>query len=285
MKKLLLLSLTFLLAACSPAEEDSKMSSIERETETKTETKAMSDKDRLIDSPRHHEWIEVQNGDRTIYTWVVYPEVSEAATTVMVIHENRGLNDWARSLADQVAEAGYIAVAPDLLSGFSEDFSRTSDFADDDAARTALGQLDAVQVQSDLEAVAAYAKTLEAGNGKLATAGFCWGGAKAFEFAAQSDAADASLVFYGTSPEDETAYANITSPVFGFYGEDDERVNSTISRAVDALSGENQVFETAMYDGAGHAFMRLGEADDASEANSMARDQAWTRMKSILDNL
>jgi carboxymethylenebutenolidase len=236
MKKLMLFSFAFVLAACSTPTE----TPIDRADNTGEVKK----EDRLNDSPRHHEWVEVQNGDRTVYTWVVYPERSDAATSVMVIHENRGLNDWARSLADQVAEAGYIAVAPDLLSGFSEEFTRTSDFADDDAARDALYELSPEQVQSDLEAVAAYAKTLDASNGKLATAGFCWGGAKSFEFAAESDAADASLVFYGTSPEDEAAYDNIETPVYGFYGGDDERVNSTISRAVEGMSGDNKVFET-----------------------------------------
>lgn len=241
--------------------------------------------ERLIDSPRHHEWVEVQNGDRTIYTWVVYPEKSQKAPAVLVIHENRGLNDWARSMADQIAEAGYIAVAPDLLSGFSEEYDRTTDFPTEDAARDALYLLEPAQVTSDLEAVAQYAKSIPASNQKLATAGFCWGGAKSFEFATQSDLADQVMVFYGTSPEDSEGYKNITAPVFGFYAENDERVNATIDGAEQSMSTLEKTFDIEVYEGAGHAFMRSGEDPTADPANIAAREAAWERMKEILSTL
>lgn len=240
---------------------------------------------RLNSSPRHHEWVELQNGDRTVHTWVVYPERSDSAPAVLVIHENRGLNDWARELADQVAEAGYIAVAPDLLSGFSEEFDRTSDFADADAARDALYTLDPAQVQSDLEAAALYAKSIEAGNGKLATMGFCWGGAQSFAFATQSDMADTIMVFYGTSPEDPSVYDNIEAPVYGFYGGADERVNATIDRAETAMSTNEAPFDYQMYKGAGHAFMRLGEDPEGTIENQTARKEAWERVQTILSTL
>lgn len=280
MKKLFLLTSSFFFTACTTPSETIKEAPIEGAT-----TNIQTVSDRLNKSPRHHEWVEVQNGDKTIYNWVSYPERSEKAPVVLIIHENRGLNDWARSLADQVAEAGYIAVAPDLLSNFSEEFDRTSDFADDDAARDALYELDPAQVQSDLKAVANYAKSIEASNGKLATAGFCWGGAKSFEFATQSDQADAIMVFYGTSPEVVENYANIQAPVYGFYGEDDERVNSTIERAKIAMTESTNTFEIEVYDGAGHAFMRLGEATDGTQANINARTAAWEKMKTILSEL
>ncbi|MFU8860959.1 MAG: dienelactone hydrolase family protein [Cyclonatronaceae bacterium] len=89
----------------------------------------------IEESPRHHEWVQVKEGDRTIHSFVVYPEVSENVPAVIVIHENRGLTGWVRSFADQLAEAGYIAIAPDLLSEFDGDHARTSDFATSDAAR------------------------------------------------------------------------------------------------------------------------------------------------------
>ena len=271
MKKIILAFTLCFLSACS--------SSIETTDNTGAK------KDRLNESPRHHEWVEIKNGDKTIYSWVVYPERNDNAPTVLVIHENRGLNDWARSLADQIAEAGYIAVAPDLLSSFSEKFTRTSDFADDDAARDALYTLDPVEVQSDLEAVAAFAKSIEASNGKLATAGFCWGGAKSFEFATKSQAADTVLVFYGTSPENIEAYQNINVPVYGFYGGNDERVNTTIDRAQSAMQSSNLPFEVEIYDGAGHAYMRSGEDPNGEKANIEARNKSWNRMKEILSTL
>src|SRR5438034_11770494 len=74
-------------------------------------------KARLEKSPRHGEWVKVQNGKREVKSFVVYPEVKNKATAVVVIHEIFGLTDWVRGVADQLAEAGYIAIAPDLLSG------------------------------------------------------------------------------------------------------------------------------------------------------------------------
>ncbi len=284
MKKLGLGFVLFLVA-CSPAQQGSVVDPMEGMDHG---SEAMSDgttEDRLNDSPRHHEWVEIQNGERTIHTWVVYPERADKAPVVLVIHENRGLNDWARSLADQVAEAGYIAVAPDLLSGFSEEFDRTSDFADEDAARDALYLLDPEQVQADLQVVAEYAKSITASNGKLATAGFCWGGAQSFQFAIESDAPDAVMVFYGTSPEDAESYAEISAPVFGFYAGNDERVNATINSAQTHMSEEQKQFDVQIYDGAGHAFMRLGEDSSGDPANKAARDAAWERMKEILSDL
>jgi carboxymethylenebutenolidase len=253
--------------------------------ENNNATNKKTESSRLVTSPRHHEWVNVQSGERVVHTWVVYPERSDTAPAVLVIHENRGLNDWARSLADQIAEAGYIALAPDLLSGFSEVYDRTSDFSDEDAARDALYQLDPEQVQSDLQAVASYAKSIEANNGRLATAGFCWGGAQSFQFATNSDAADAVMVFYGTSPEDIDSYTNISTPVFGFYGGNDERVNATIDRAETAMSSTGQTYEIEIYNGAGHAFMRSGEDPQGDPANIAARNAAWERMQSILRKL
>ena len=245
----------------------------------------MATTDRLNNSPRHQEWMEVKNGGRTIYTWVVYPQTTDKRPVVILIHENRGLNDWARSMADQVAEAGYIAIAPDLLSGFSADRTRTSDFPDEDAARTAIGQLDAQSVQSDLQAVADWAETIPAGNGKLVSAGFCWGGGQSFQFASTSDDLAAVMVFYGTGPTDQSAYDSVSAPVYGFYGGADERVNATIEGSKKSMSVAGNTFDPVIYDGAGHAFMRLGEDPNAEPANKAARDAAWERTKEILAGL
>ena len=283
LKKSLITLATITLTACSLATPDAENGMMEHNNGEMSGENMVED--RLEKSPRHHEWVDVTYDGRTVHTWVVYPERSDSAPAVLVIHENRGLNDWARSFADQVAEKGYIAVAPDLLSGFSSEYERTSDFADEDAARDALYQLDPKQVQADLQAVAEYAKSIEASNGMLATAGFCWGGAQSFAFATNSDQADAIMVFYGTSPEDTESYANISAPVFGFYGGDDERVNATIDRAEEAMDSGGKEFEYKIYDGAGHAFMRLGEDPTGTEANMTARNQALERMSDILSGL
>src|SRR6516225_9531360 len=97
-------------------------------------------KQRLEKSPRHHEWVDVKAGDRTVKCFVVYPEVKDKATAVIVIHENKGLTDWARSAADELAEAGYIAIAPDLLSGMGPGGGNTDAFKSTDDATAAIGK-------------------------------------------------------------------------------------------------------------------------------------------------
>src|SRR5215467_2634274 len=128
-------------------------------------------KERLEKSPRHHEWVDVKQGDRDVHCFVVFPEVKDKATAVLVIHENKGLTDWVRSVADQLAEAGYVAIAPDLLSGRAPKGGGTAEFGGDDAARKAIGSLPPEQVTADLDAVAAYVAKLPACNGKVAVAG------------------------------------------------------------------------------------------------------------------
>ncbi len=287
MKKLLLLPLVFLTVSCtaSVAPTDEQAMHSEDHSMHGGESSAADSQDRLNNSPRHQEWVEVKNGDKTIHTWVVYPEVAEKKPVVILIHENRGLNDWARSMADQVAEAGYIAVAPDLLSDFSDEFKRTSDFANEDAARDALGQLDLNQTMSDLQAVADWSKTIPASDGTLVSAGFCWGGARSFQFATVRDDLAATLVFYGTGPEDASAYADINSPVFGFYGGADARVNATIETSDQYMTAAKKRYDYEIYDEAGHAFMRSGEDPNGEQPNIAARNAAWERMKEILAGL
>jgi len=175
----------------------------------------------LENSPHHHEWIELGINDRTLYNFVAYTEVSESVPVVIVIHENRGLTDWVRSFADQIAEAGYIAIAPDLLSGFDEDHARTSDFESSDAAREALYRIDPDQIINDLIAVQNYSGMVSSSNGKVVVVGFCWGGSQTFRFATYTEGIEASLVFYGSAPDEEGPYQYINAPVYGFYGGND----------------------------------------------------------------
>ena len=192
--------------------------------------------DQLEHSPRHHEWVQLESNGRTLHTFVAYPEVSENAPVVIVIHENRGLNDWARSFSDQLAGKGFIAVAPDLISNTVEGFEKTSDFPTSDEARSALYELDPEEVTTDLMNVLEFAGGLDAGNGMVAVAGFCWGGSQTFRFATNAgDAIEAAFVFYGTGPREAAAYSTIEVPVYGFYGGDDNRVNSTIDMSEEAM--------------------------------------------------
>ncbi|MCA9405738.1 MAG: dienelactone hydrolase family protein [Candidatus Omnitrophica bacterium] len=241
--------------------------------------------EQLDNSPRHHEWVEIASGERTVHSFVVYPEVSENAPVVIVIHENRGLTDWVRLFADQLAEAGYVAVAPDLLSDFSEEYSRTSDFPSSDAARNGIYELNPSQVTADLMAVQAYAQSIAAANGKTAVVGFCWGGKQSFRFATNNTNIKTALVFYGTAPESEEELNRIQVPVHGFYGGDDQRVNATIDATAEQMTALDKKYDYEIYPGAGHAFMRKGDDPEGSLADHAARDAAWKRIKDILRQL
>jgi carboxymethylenebutenolidase len=242
-------------------------------------------KEKLDQSPRHHEWVKVEQGGRQVHSFLVFPEVREKATAVIVIHENRGLTDWVRLVADQLAEAGYIAIAPDLLSGSGPDGGKTSDFPDGDAAREALYRLSPEQVTADLLAVARHASHLPAANSKVVVSGFCWGGSQAFQFAADYPELKAAFVFYGTGPDSEEVIRRIECPVYGFYGSNDARVNATIPQSAEAMKQSGKTFEPVIYEGAGHGFMRSGEDPQAQEANKRARQEAWQRWRDLLKQI
>ena len=243
--------------------------------------------DRLENSPRHHEWVDVDAADgRKVHTFVAYPEVSEPATTVIVIHENKGLSDWIRGVADQLAEAGYVALAPDLLSGTGPEGGNTDSFPSQDAATQGIYKLSAEQVMTDLDAVAAYAKSLEASNKKIAVVGFCWGGGQSFAYATHNPELVAAFVFYGSGPRDEAAMAQIECPVYGFYGGNDARINGQIPTLEEQMKAAGKTYDPVIYDGAGHGFLRAGEASsDANDPNRKAHGEAWSRWKDILSHL
>jgi carboxymethylenebutenolidase len=239
-------------------------------------------KERLEKSPRHLEFVKVKNGNREVTCFIAYPEVKEKAPAVLVIHEIFGLSDWVRSVTDQLAEAGYIAIAPDLLSGAGPGGGGTSEFKSGDDVRGAVVGLPADQVTKDLTAVQQYVTELPACNGKIAVAGFCWGGGQSFRFATNSPELKAAFVFYGPPPED---VSKVSCPVYGFYGENDARINMSIPKTKEMMQTAKKEYDPVIYKGAGHGFMRAGEAPDAKEADRKARDEAWERWKELLGKL
>ena len=192
-------------------------------------------KSRLEKSPRHLEWVKVKQGNREVNTFIAYPEVKDKATAVLVIHEIFGLSDWVRGVADQLAEAGYIAIAPDLLSGTAPGGGGTAELGSDDAVRKAISSLPPDQITADLNATMDYVSKLPACNGKVAVAGFCWGGGQTFRFATNNKDVKAAFVFYGPAPEKEADLARIAAPVYGFYGENDSRINASIPKATESM--------------------------------------------------
>lgn len=224
----------------------------------------------LNTSPRHGEWtmVHLADGD-SVRAWVVYPERSEPAPVVVVIHEIMGLTHWIRAVADRLAADGFVAIAPDLLTMKDVPTDPTGE-PDRQAATTEIRTLDPDAVQRQLRAVAEHAMALPAALNAYATMGFCWGGAAAFEHAARyPDRHMAALVYYGTSP-DEAALARVEVPVIGLYGGDDERVNATIPRAREALGSG---YQDLIFDGAGHGFLRQQTGRDG--ANLRASSHAW----------
>jgi carboxymethylenebutenolidase len=240
---------------------------------------------KLEKSPRHQEWVKIKNGARDVESFVVYPEVKEKATVVVVIHENRGLTDWVRSVADELAGAGYIAFAPDLLSGTAPHGGKTSDFPSEDAAMKAIYALPPDQVTADLKAVIDIASKLPAGNGKVVVGGFCWGGGQTFRIATNASDVKAAFVFYGTGPDDAAAIARINCPVYGFYGGNDARVDATVPKTGELMKKAGKQFDPVTYEGAGHGFMRAGEEANAQPANQRARTEAWQRWLDLLKKI
>lgn len=233
--------------------------------------------ERLETTPRHNEWVQLHNGARVVSAYVAYPETAMKAPAVLIIHENRGLSEWERSVADRLAQNGYLAIAPNLLSGLSP--------ANADAAREAISKLSAEQVMSDLDAAADAITRDPAANGKLFVAGFCWGGGRAWSFANHRRGIAGAMVFYGSGPQDPAGAANVEAPVFGFYGGADARIDMTVPKTQELMTAAGKRFEPVTYEGAGHAFMRIGEAADATAANRNAHDQAWTRWLATMSEL
>jgi carboxymethylenebutenolidase len=242
-------------------------------------------KARLEKSPRHLEWVKVKHDQREVNCFVAYPEVKDKATAVILIHEIFGLTDWVRDVADRLAEAGYIAIAPDLLSGAAPGGGGTAELGGGDAVRKAISSLPPEQITADLNAVADYVTKLPACNGKLVVAGFCWGGSQSFRYATNNKLLKAALVFYGTAPETEQDLARISCPVYGFYAGNDARVTATVPQTTEMMKKAGKAYEPKTYEGAGHGFMRAGEAPDASTANQQARDAAWRRWLELLRKL
>jgi carboxymethylenebutenolidase len=233
-------------------------------------------KERLEKSPRHGEYVDVKlaSGGVPIRTWVVYPERKTKAGVVLVIHEVYGLSDWIRAVADQVAREGFIAVAPDLISGRGPGGGGTESVSTRDEVVALVRGLTPEEATSRLNAVHDYAVKLPASNGKTATVGFCWGGARSFSYAAAQPSLDGAVVYYGSSPE-APELARVTAPVLGHYAGDDARVNATVPAAEAEMKRLGKSYETHFYEGAGHGFLRQLEGRDG--ANLAAAQKAWPR--------
>jgi len=232
----------------------------------------------LKETSRHGEWVDIKLSDGTaLKSFVVYPERSDKAGVVLVIHDIRGMSDWARALGDQLAQDGFIAIVPDFLSGKGPDGGGTASLG------TAVGQtiqkLADSEVNQRLDAAMAYGKTLPASNGKTGVVGFCWGGSRSFGYALAQPGLNAAVVYYGNVPGStadaapEAEMAKITAPVLGLYGGNDARINGTLPATIATMLKLAKTYEFHTFEGAGHGF--LGGQAGAAGANLRASEQAW----------
>lgn len=230
---------------------------------------------RLAASPRHQEWVTVTSGSDKVNTWIVYPERSDKAPVVLVVHEIFGLTDWVRAVADQLAAEGFIAVAPDLLSGKGPGGGGSSSVSKDDA-RALIAGLSPEEITRRLDAAARYATSLPSATRSFGIVGYCWGGGISFGYATQQPDLGASVVYYGISPTAEML-RRVQAPVLGLYGGNDARVTSTVAPAQAEMKRLGKRYDVEIYPGAGHAFLR-----QAIGANLDAAEKAWPRTIAFL---
>jgi carboxymethylenebutenolidase len=204
---------------------------------------------------------------------------------VVVIHEIFGLTDWVRGVADQLAADGFIAIAPDFLSGRGPGGGGTKEIGEKNV-REEIRKLSPQEVNQRIDAAREYGLKLPAANGKSATIGFCWGGAASFRYATHQPQLNAAVVYYGAAPRKDDAadtegLKKIEAPVLGLYGADDARVNATIEETKKILDESTKTFVPHIYEGAGHGFLRQqGERDGA---NKKASERAWGETVTFLN--
>ena len=184
--------------------------------------------DQLKSSPRKSEWVDIKGSNGTpIKSFVVYPARRDKAPVVIVIQEIFGLTDWIRGVTDQLAKEGFIAIAPDFMSGMGPNKGGSAELGEQGATRE-IGKVtddDKVRILND---VRTYALAIPSANGKLGTVGFCWGGGTSFLYAIKQPALNAAVSYYGPMPSDPAAFATVKAPVLGLYGGNDNRVNANI---------------------------------------------------------
>jgi len=232
----------------------------------------------------HRNYVTLTHNGRAIQTLVDLPAKAQSkASVVVLVHEVYGLSDWAKEMADDLADKGFIVVAPDFLSGHGPHGGGFDDFPSEGERVNAVQDLDPEGVLADLDAATDYGKKLPGGNGNIAVVGFSWGGWKSFAFATRRKDLSAVFVFYGTGPEN---VATITAPVYGFYGGKDQGVSGTVPATVDAMKTAGKLYDPVTYEGADHGFMRLaGEVGNTNSDDKNARDHAFARLVMLLSKM
>ena len=199
--------------------------------------------------------------------YVAEPRTRSLRPTVLVIHENRGLNAHIRDVARRLALANFRAVAPDFLS------LQGGTPPNEDAARDAIGKLDLGKSVADAVAMLGELSKSSRG-GKVGAVGFCWGGGFVNRLAvAAGSKLDAAVSYYGPAPDASEA-AKVQAPLLIHDAGLDERVNATSFPWVEALRKAGTPVRFYLYEGVNHAF---NNDTSAERYNKAAADLAWQR--------
>ena len=226
----------------------------------------------LARSKLKKEWVDIPLGDVKLHAWVEYPQGNGKTGIVIVMQHAVGLDDWTRSVADQIAQQGFIAVAPDPWSGIGPNGGNRDSFEFDDDAMKAAAKITPDETIRRYKAAREWALKLPRANGKTGSIGFCAGGNNSFRFAGEVPDLNAAVVFYGVVPSDDLA-AKIKAPVLGFYGENDARVTSTVQPTIELMKKLGKSYEPHVYPKVTHSFVYF---QDLSE-NRQAVADAWPR--------
>jgi carboxymethylenebutenolidase len=224
-------------------------------------------------TPRKNEWIDIPmpGTNVKIHTWVVYPDGTQPAGTVLVLHGASGISDWIRSVADQLAKEGFIALAIDMSSGLGPNGGNFDSFRFMDDLMRASQKLTRDDVMGRIKAVRDFAAKMPRSNGRTGSIGFCGGGTNSFTLATDVPAHNASVVYYGAAPM--PLLEKTTAPVIGFYGEDDARIIATVEPTRAAMKKLGKAYEAHTYPHATHSFLWMQDLGN----NFQATADSWPR--------
>ena len=218
-----------------------------------------------LSSDIHSEYVKYVSGRDTVTAYLAYPERSQPAPAVIVIHEIFGMSDFIKQTTEQLAKDGFVAIAPDLLS------RRGGTPATPDSARKLIATLNPDTVTMDLDATRAYLNKIKAvRSGQIGIIGFCWGGGQSFRYATNAPELKAFVVCYGPSP-DPADMAKIRAKGLGVYGENDARINAGLNDAAAAMKAAGKDYPYTIYSGVGHGFLRSREKPEVA-------DSAWANV-------
>ena len=220
------------------------------------------------------EMIQYPGKAGNVKAYLARPKDGNRLGAVIVIHENRGLNDHIKDVARRLAKDGFAALAPDLLSRAGG----TDQFKASEEATQAIGKLSRDGVVEDLSSAVDYLKKQAFVNGRIGVVGFCWGGGQSLNFATKCKELSAAIVYYGRNPDPLDQVQNIPCPLLGNYGEDDPNIMPGVEPLKEALKKYGKSFDIKVYPGAKHAFNNNTNPD---RYHPEAAKDAWARTANL----